>query len=37
MTAPNPHWGTTLDEFLDAGCMSGAAKADSLTRIITRQ
>ena len=36
--SPNQtHWGTTLDECLDADCIRGTAKADSLTRIIAWQ
>jgi antitoxin HicB len=37
MTEPNPHWGTTLDEFLDAEFIRGAAKAEALTRVIAWQ
>jgi len=37
MTAPNPHWGTTLDEFLDAEGIRGVAKAEALTRVIAWQ
>ena len=37
MTEPNPHWGTTLDEFLDAEGIRGAVKAEALTRIIAWQ
>jgi antitoxin HicB len=37
LSRTNPHWGTTLDEFLDAEGIRGAAKAEALTRIIAWQ
>ena len=33
MTKKNPHWGTTLDEFLDAEGIREAAKAAAVTRL----
>ena len=33
----NPHWGTTLDEFLTEDGVREAAKAESLTRVVAWQ
>jgi DNA-binding phage protein len=33
----NPHWGTTLDAFLDGEGVRGAAKAEALTRVVAWQ
>jgi DNA-binding phage protein len=37
MTESHPHWGTTLDEFLDAEGIRGATKAEALTHVIAWQ
>ena len=37
MTKKNPHWGTTLDEFLTEDGIREAAKAEALTRVIAWQ
>jgi antitoxin HicB len=37
MTKKNPHWGTTLDEFLGAEGIREAAKAEAVTRMIAWQ
>jgi predicted transcriptional regulator len=37
MTDPNPHWGTTLDSFLDEDGIREAAKAEAVTRVIAWQ
>jgi antitoxin HicB len=37
MTKKNPHWGTTLDAFLDAEGIREAAKAEVVTRVIAWQ
>ena len=37
MTKRNPHWGTTLDEFLDAEGIREAAKAEAVTRVVAWQ
>ena len=34
MRKKNPHWGTTLDEFLAAEGIRDAAKAEALTRVV---
>jgi antitoxin HicB len=33
----NPHWGTTLDEFLDTEGIREAAKVEALTRVVAWQ
>ena len=33
----NPHWGTTLDEFLTKEGIREAAKAEALTRVVAWQ
>jgi len=33
----NPHWGTTLDEFLAEEGIREAAKAEALTRVVAWQ
>jgi len=33
----NPHWGSTLDEFLDEEGIREAAKAEAVTRVIAWQ
>jgi hypothetical protein len=33
----NPHWGITLDEFLDAEGIREAAKAEAVTRVVAWQ
>lgn len=37
MTKNNPHWGTTLDAFLDADGIREAAKVEALTRVVAWQ
>ncbi len=37
MTDKNPHWGTTLDEFLDEDGIREAAKVEAVTRVIAWQ
>jgi antitoxin HicB len=37
MTKNNPHWGTTLDAFLDAEGIREAAKAEAVTRVVAWQ
>ncbi len=37
MTNKNPHWGTTLDAFLDAEGIREAAKAEAVTRVVAWQ
>ena len=37
MTKQNPHWGTTLDEFLTEEGIHEAAKAGALTRVLAWQ
>ena len=37
MTEKNPHWGTTLHEFLDAEGIREAAKAEAVTRVVAWQ
>jgi antitoxin HicB len=37
MTKKNPHWGTTLDTFLDAEGIREAAKAEAVTRVVAWQ
>jgi len=37
MTKKNPHWGTTLDAFLDAEGIREAAKAEAVTRVVAWQ
>jgi antitoxin HicB len=37
MTKKNPHWGITLDAFLDAEGIREAAKAQAVTRVIAWQ
>ncbi|HZZ63497.1 MAG TPA: helix-turn-helix transcriptional regulator [Roseiarcus sp.] len=37
MTEKNPHWGTTLDEFLTEEGIREAAKAGALTRVLAWQ
>lgn len=34
---PNPHWGTTLDEFLGEVGIREAARAEALTRVVAWQ
>ena len=34
MTKMNPHWGTTLEEFLRAEGVREAAKAEAVTRVV---
>jgi antitoxin HicB len=33
----NPHWGSTLDEFLDEEGIREAAKAEAITRVVAWQ
>jgi hypothetical protein len=33
----SPHWGSTLDEFLEEECIREAAKAEAVTRVIAWQ
>ena len=37
MTKRNSHWGTTLDEFLDAEGIREEAKAEAVTRVVAWQ
>jgi len=37
MTKKNPHWGTTLDAFLDEEGIREAAKAEAVTRVVAWQ
>jgi antitoxin HicB len=37
MTKKNPHWGTTLDAFLDAEGIREAVKAEAVTRVVAWQ
>jgi len=37
MTKKNPHWGTTLDDFLAEDGVREAAKAEALTRVVAWQ
>lgn len=37
MSSDNPHWGTTLDAFLDAEGMREPAKVEAITRVVARQ
>ncbi|HUB48433.1 MAG TPA: hypothetical protein VMB73_25945 [Acetobacteraceae bacterium] len=37
MAKKNPHWGTTLDEFLAEDGIRESAKAEALTRVIAWQ
>lgn len=37
MSKKNPHWGTTLDSFLESEGIRGAAKAEALTRVVAWQ
>ena len=37
MTETNPHWGTTLDAFLDGDGIRETAKAEAVTRVIAWQ
>jgi antitoxin HicB len=37
MTKKNPHWGTTLNEFLYAEGIREAAKAEAATRVVAWQ
>ncbi len=37
MSESNPHWGTTLDEFLKQEGIHEAARAEALTRVIAWQ
>jgi predicted transcriptional regulator len=37
MSRKNPHWGTTLDEFMAAEGVRKAAKAEALTRVVAWQ
>jgi hypothetical protein len=37
MTKKNPHWGTTLDQFLAEDGVREAAKAEALTRVVAWQ
>ena len=34
MSKKNPHWGTTLDAFLDEDGIREAAKAEAVTRVV---
>ena len=36
-TKKNPHWGSTLDEFLDAEGIREAAKTEAVTRVVAWQ
>lgn len=36
-TKMNPHWGSTLDDFLDEEGIREAAKAEALTRVVAWQ
>jgi antitoxin HicB len=37
MTKKNPHWGTTLDAFLNEEGIREAAKAEAVTRVVAWQ
>ena len=37
MSKTNPHWGTTLDEFLTEDGIREAAKAEAVTRVVAWQ
>ncbi|MDE2517274.1 MAG: helix-turn-helix transcriptional regulator [Rhodospirillales bacterium] len=37
MTTKNPHWGTSLDTFLDEEGIREAGKAEALTRVVAWQ
>jgi predicted transcriptional regulator len=37
MSRKNPHWGTTLDEFLGKEGIREAARAEALTRVVAWQ
>jgi antitoxin HicB len=37
MSKKNPHWGTTLDEFLAEDGIREAAKAEAVTRVVAWQ
>jgi antitoxin HicB len=37
MSKKNPHWGTTLDEFLDENGIREVAKAEAVTRVVAWQ
>jgi antitoxin HicB len=37
MTKKNPHWGATLEEFLDSEGIREAAKAEAVTRVVAWQ
>jgi antitoxin HicB len=37
MSKKNPHWGTTLDEFLGEDGIREAAKAETVTRVVAWQ
>lgn len=37
MTAKNPHWGSTLNEFLAQDGIREAAKAEAVTRVVAWQ
>jgi DNA-binding phage protein len=37
MTGKNPHWGTTLDEFLAEDGVREATKAEAVTRVVAWQ
>ena len=37
MSKKNPHWGTTLDAFLDEDGIREAAKAEAVTRVVAWQ
>ncbi|WP_428484402.1 helix-turn-helix domain-containing protein [Rhodopila sp.] len=37
MTEKNPHWGTTLNAFLDAEGIREAARAEAVTRVVAWQ
>jgi antitoxin HicB len=37
MSKKNPHWGTTLDEFLDEQGIREAAKTEAVTRVVAWQ
>jgi predicted XRE-type DNA-binding protein len=37
MTKKNPHWGTTLDTFLNEDGIREAAKAEAVTRVVAWQ
>lgn len=37
MSSKNPHWGSTLDDFLEEEGICKAAKAEAVTRVISWQ